>query len=371
MRLDQTFKPLLMGLLAAALSNACAVQARELKAPPGFALAVGQSEREPLDCPEAPEPYTGALDFPSKYEGSDKARDDFNPKSNARYKMRTQSITDLEKGVSKMVGQYLESGHSSYLNCTMSWLTAWAEADALTGSVQSHTGKSMRKWALGSIASAYLQLKMSSSDPLRQAPSSARKVEAWFGELAELVVDDWSDQPLRKVNNHEYWAAWSVMAVAVVLDRRDLFDWSVNQYRIAATQVDEQGYLPNELARDTRALFYHNYALPPLAMIAAFAEANGVSLINEGDGALHRLAQRVIQGIDRPEGFREITGSDQNLEDLDRASKYSWLEPYCWVSECSGLVQRRLEDFRPIKTYRMGGNITRLFEDLKPLAVRS
>ena len=341
--------------------SACWAQPRSLVAPPGFLAAVGDEQRQVMDCPAAPEPYTGALDFPSKYQGSDAARDDFNAQSNARYKAQTRDITALEKGVARMVGRYLDSGQSSYLNCTMSWLTAWAEADALRGQVQSHTGKSMRKWALGSLASAYLQLKSSSSDPLRLAPSSARKVEDWFGRLADQVVEDWRDQPLRKVNNHEYWAAWSVMAVAVILDRQDLFDWSVSQYRIAAGQIDERGFLPNELARDTRALFYHNYALPPLAMIAAFAQANGVPLIEEGDGALHRLARRVMDGVERPEAFREITGSDQNLEDLNRSSKYSWLEPYCWMTECSPLMRRRLEEFRPINTYRMGGDVTRLF----------
>ena len=65
--------------------------------------------------------------------------------------------------------------------------------------------------------------------------------------------------------------------------------------------------------------------------------------------------------MERPEAFREITGSDQNLEDLNRSSKYSWLEPYCWMTECSPLMRRRLEEFRPINTYRMGGDVTRLF----------
>ena len=76
--------------------SACWAQPRSLVAPPGFLAAVGDEQRQVMDCPAAPEPYTGALDFPSKYQGSDAARDDFNAQSNDRYKAQTRDITALE-----------------------------------------------------------------------------------------------------------------------------------------------------------------------------------------------------------------------------------------------------------------------------------
>jgi poly(beta-D-mannuronate) lyase len=175
------------------------------------------------------------------------------------------------------------------------------------------------------------------------------------------VVDDWRDMPLEKINNHEYWAAWAVMATAVALDRRDWFDWSVAQYRIAAKQVDGEGFLPNELKRDTRALGYHNYALGPLTMIAAFAKANGVDLAGENNAALDRLVKRVLAGLDNPKAFEQRTGHKQDVAELKEASKFAWLEPYCWLNRGNAMAAKRAVALRPIKAYRLGGNLTELF----------
>jgi hypothetical protein len=58
------------------------------------------------------------------------------------------------------------------------------------------------------------------------------------------------------------------MAASVALNRQDLFNWSVKEYRIAAGQIEADGTLPNERQRRERAAAYHNYALQPLVMIA-------------------------------------------------------------------------------------------------------
>lgn len=335
-------------------------QAR-LQPPPGFTAAVQRDDDDVDECPEPPEPYTAALDFPSRYEGSDSARDKTNKKAEREYKRRSAAINDFEKGFSKLVDHYMKDGHAAQLDCALAWLDRWSQAQALLGAAKTHTGMSMRKWALGSVASAYLRLKFSRSQPLRDRAATAQRAEAWIGRLAERVIAEWRGAPDEKFNNHEYWAAWAVMASAVVLDRRDLFDWPVAVFRRAAGQVDAEGYLANELARETRALQYHNYSLPPLAMLAAFAKANGVDLSRENDGALQRLARRTLAGVDDPGLFEAKTGKRQTREGTDEASKFAWLEPYCWVYTCGEDLQRRLQSLRPLKTYRLGGDITALF----------
>lgn len=345
---------------AVALFAGCAQAATTLVPPPGFRARVEESGKGRA-CETMPQPYTGELKFPSKYEGSDKARDNLNPKANARYKAATAGITELEKQVSAMVGDYLEKGDPATLRCALDWMAAWARAGALEKPTTDHTGKSVRKWALASLASSWVRLKFSESRPLDAVPDQARDVERWFERLGKLVVDDWRDQPLEKINNHEYWAAWAVMATAVALDRRDWFDWSIQQYKVAARQVDAEGYLPNELKRETRALSYHNYSLGPLVMIAAFAKANGVDLQGENNRALDRLARRVLAGVENPRTFEARTGKKQELEELQEASKFAWMEPYCWLSRCEADVSKRIVGLRPIKAYRLGGNLTELF----------
>lgn len=327
--------------------------------PPGFMAPVRAGSNS--DCPPAPAPFTQALDFPSKYAGSGAARDQRNAVADKAYKQKAEQITDFEKGLSKQVERFLQGGHAAQLDCAVAWLGGWSEAEALLGKAENHTGAAVRKWALGSIAAAYLRLKFSSSQPLQTHGDATATIETWLGRIADQVVREWSDVPERNFNNHEYWASWAVMATAVALDRRDLFDWSIDNYRRAAAQVDADGYLANELARETRALQYHNYSLPPLTMIAAFAKANDLDLTHENGDALKRLAARALAGIDDPQIFQAKTGKIQEKDGTDEASKFSWLEPYCWLYDCDHKLALRLERYRPINTYRLGGDITALF----------
>ncbi|MDX9664347.1 mannuronate-specific alginate lyase [Pseudomonas sp. P5_152] len=329
--------------------------------PSGYYLAAPSPKDKVAACPEVPAPYSGDLLFPSKYEGSDSARDKLNPQAAARYKRLTGDVRTLESGVSKLVGKYLEDGRQEYADCALTWLSTWAEADALLSRTYNHTGKSVRKWALGSLSSAYLRLQFSRSEPLRGHEAETRAIEQWFAQLADQVVHDWNEQPRERRNNHQYWAAWAVMASAVVLDRQDLFDWAVEQYRHGMEQVDAEGYLPLELSRQTRALAYHNYSLGPLVMIAAFAEANGLDLRGDNGGALQRLAQRVESGVHNPRLFEARSGYPQELQDMQEDGKFAWLEPYCALYRCSAETDSWRRSLEPLETYRLGGDITQLF----------
>lgn len=313
-------------------------------------------------CEAAPKPYTGPLQFRSKYEGSDKARATLNAASEKAFRTSTEDITTLEKGVSKMVGQYMRDGRPAQLDCTLTWLGTWQRAGALLSTDYNHTGKSMRKWALGSMSGSWLRLKFSNSQPLAAHQAEADLIEKWLSRLAEQTVRDWSDLPLEKINNHSYWAAWSVMATAVATDRRDLFDWAVKEYKVGANQVDDQGFLPNEIKRKQRALAYHNYALPPLAMIASFAQANGVDLRAENNFALQRLGEGVLAGARDPSHFKARAGKKQDMTDLKVDSKYSWLEPWCALYHCVGDTLERKHDMQPFNSFRLGGDVTRVYD---------
>lgn len=341
--------------------------ASDLVPPAGYYAAVGSSDKKPKACAPAPQPYTGSLVFRSKYEGSDKARSTLNKTAEKAFRSSTADITSIERGTNRYVMQYMQTGNPQQLECAVQWMDSWAKAGALLSTDYNHTGKSMRKWALGSMSSAYLRLKFSQSKPLQAYPEQAQEIEQWFIKLAEQTVHDWSDLPLKKINNHSYWAAWSVMATAVATNHRDLFDWSVEQFRVAANQVDADGYLPNELKRQQRALAYHNYSLPPLTMVAAFAQANGVDLRPANQQALQRLANRVMDGVDDPDDFKAKTGEKQDMEDLKKRAKFAWLAPYCTLYSCSAEFQQGLEKFGPFKTFRLGGDVSSVFS-AKPKA---
>ena len=193
--------PTLLGL---AMFASTAHAAAPLRPPQGYYAPVEAFKTGDFknDCDAMPKPYTDKLEFRSKYEGSDKARSTLNVVSEKAFRDATSGITTLERGTSKRVMQFMRDGRPEQLECTLGWLTAWAQADALMSKEFNHTGKSMRKWALGSMASSYLRLKFSESQPLAQHPQQAKEIEAWFSKMAEQEVSDWDNMQLAKTNNH-------------------------------------------------------------------------------------------------------------------------------------------------------------------------
>jgi poly(beta-D-mannuronate) lyase len=237
-------------------------------------------------------------------------------------------------------------------------LNQWASAGALTGAAANHTGKSMRKWALATFSSSWLQLHFSPLHPLAQYPQQQQNISRWLSNVANLTAQEWKNLPLEKINNHSYWAGWALMATAVATGRQDLFDASLGIYRTAMQQVDDDGFLPNELRRRQRAFSYHNYALQPLVMIALFAQANGVDMREENRRALQRLGMRVINGLDDASAFTQRTGVTQDLTFLQHPTNLAWLEAWCALYACNNAVNQRLASLRPLQNTRLGGDLT-------------
>jgi len=338
--------------------------ARDLVPPNGYTRAVPNTKTHArFDCPGMPAPFVGPLDFPSKYAGGDTAHATLDRVAEARYKALTHTLTALEKGITHSVDKYVSSGDAAALQCALDWYAGWASEQALLGEARTHTGRAARKWTLGALSGAYLRLKFSASKPLDKYARQTRSIEAWLVRLAERVMQEWPlSDPIEQINNHYYWAAWSLMATAVIMDRRDLFDWSLRMVRIFERQVDSAGYLPNELARKSRALQYNNYAITPIAMIAAFAKANGLDLAAEHGCALKRAAQRVLQGVEDPRVFERATSTEQNLEAMNpHDAQLAWLEPYCWTVECEPSIAKKMSELRPFKNRRLGGDVSGLF----------
>lgn len=280
--------------------------------PPDFIRTPPAARAQPADftCPAAPAPFRGELVFRSKYEGSDAARATLNKEALAAYRQATRNITATQKRVTALAARYGKAGDKRVADCLVSTLYAWAVQDALTSTTTSHTGKAVRKWALASFSSAWLQLQFAPGLPLNGNPQ-ADEVERWLSALATLTVSDWADLPREKINNHSYWAASALMTTAVVTGREDLFNRAVSILRTALSQVDENGFLPNELKRKSRALAYHDYALQPLVTLVRFAKANQVRITPEENSAFARLVARVRSGKADPAAFREKTGSEQ------------------------------------------------------------
>ena len=72
------------------------------------------------------------------------------------------------------------------------------------------------------------------------------------------------------------------------------------------------------------------------------------------------IYEKFTAGQFNPERFARKAGADQQLKDF-KPSKFTWLEPYCALEACTGEMRKRLEAYRPLNNYRVGGDLTALF----------
>lgn len=332
-----------------------------LVAPHGFYVSIASHSERRTACEQAPQPFTKPLDFPSKYEGSDAARDNLNVDAELRYKEATSTISTFEIGVAAMASRYAQSRSVEVANCALSWLTSWAEHGALLAKAETHTGKSVRKWVLAAVSTSYLRLQRSNSPQPDERSNKQATIEAWLRSIAAKVMEEWPvDAPINKVNNHFYWAAWSLISTGTVLNDRAMFNHGMKIFRTFERQVSDKGLLSNEVSRRSRALGYHAYALAPLTMIATFGIANGEVVDTTPSSPLSRLARTVFDGFHAPTRFADSVGSKQKFSS-NVNTNFSWLEPYCSIVACDRDMMEFLQQNRPFKSTRMGGDLTTLF----------
>lgn len=318
-------------------------------------LVVQSRAGTPRECPAAPEPFTGEMAFGSKYAGSGKSRDRLNPFALLRYRHATADIDAFEKGLAANTDRHVR-GEPGAAACALAWLHAWAAADALAGEANAQ-GKAVRKWAVAAAAFHFLKIR----DAWGLDPAQAKAVRAWIARRADQVVADHAAIDPARMNNHLYWAAAAVAASAVVADRPDLLAWAEAVFGRAAAAIDADGVLATEMARGSRALEYHNYALAPLVMIAATGQANGHDLLALNDCALCRLATRVDAGLRNPDWFAARAGKAQETDAVD-GKLVPWVVPLSALCPGDARLRELAARIGPASSRRLGGNLTDLYE---------
>ncbi|MEE3118326.1 MAG: alginate lyase family protein [Pseudomonadota bacterium] len=331
-----------------------------LRAPVGYYQMPEPSTGGSYDC-DIVQPHRGDMNFTSKYQGSDSARNELNQEAYQAYQEASATIRHFEKQVIAAADDYQVDGDGpAARDCVLDNLDTWAQADALMPDDINHVGQAVRKWALAAAANAYLRVKSSAPEAALD-PAQVARIDGWFERVADGVRDYYTDREPRKVNNHDYWAAWAVMASAVATDDCGDWSWSLAKFDEAMGQIRSDGYLPKELSREDRALEYHNYAMQPLTLIALFAEVNGVDLHEQYRGAFEQLAQNVVDGLDDPAALERLTGHAQKRAGLSTAWGLAWMRPWAEAWGPLAGMPGFLAEFGPVKNTRLGGDIEYLY----------
>jgi poly(beta-D-mannuronate) lyase len=304
------------------------------------------------------------MKFRSRYEGSGKARDQVSQEAESAYQQRTEKIASLERFITAETDRIMQGpATGDHLDCLFDTLLLWADQSTLLQKTDNHTGKAVRKWLLATLSSNLLKITEIAHD---YTPQKYAKVKQWIASLADQVVIDYSGEHIEKINNHHYWAAWAVITAAAVLDDENLYSWAENIFILAMDQVEEGGYLPNELRRASRATLYHNYALAPLVGVAAFLRANGTDPFKYNDQALARLTSRVVHSVSTTNSFASKTGVKQIKYDLTGKGRITWVTLYMTIAdlgpaELAKKCQTISESKFPLRSTRLGGDLRFIF----------
>ncbi len=303
-------------------------------------------------CPKTP-PAIYDMQFKSVYTDKSKGVSIVDKKAQKKYRKQTADIRYFEKKIAGWVEDGLKGGNA--IPCAIQWLSDWGKSQSMLNGEVTFQGEAVRKWTLGTLSSHYSQIQK-----IENIPEKDKEIiEDWLRDLSHQVVKDYNQKPESdsRRNNHSYWAAWSVMMTSVFLDDQKNYRWAKEIFDRAIRDIEPDGTLPLEIARQGKAFNYHVFALSPLIMMAETIEKNG------GNGysvPLHLLVERVLNGLDDPHYFEEKTGVKQNLKGTITSSQLAWIEVY-HARFGNDLTQKWIDTLRPFYQRRIGGNITQLF----------
>ena len=74
----------------------------------------------------------------------------------------------------------------------------------------------------------------------------------------------------------------------------------------------------------------------------------------------------MLDGVDDQQAFTRKTGEKQDMEDLKKRAKFAWLAPYCTLYSCSTDTEQFKQQMAPFKTFRLGGDVSQVFDPQKP-----
>ncbi|MBJ6127876.1 alginate lyase family protein [Microvirga splendida] len=344
-------------LLAASLSAAQAQGPGYLVPPPATDNVQSKPKYE-CDTPAAP---VITLDTQSKYKQDDTQRATIDEDAEETYSEAVEPLRAYGRNLVRIANAYVKSNpkNTAAAACTLTWLDAWASANAMTDmrSKQAHFNLGQ---ALGGFALAYLQV--------RNAPGLAtdqkQRVEAWLKKLGQKLVGFMDkNKAMSGRNNHRYWAGLGATAAGLASDDKVLTRWGLDSVRIGLAQITPDGTLPLEMKRGKRARDYHIFAAEPLVTAAELARSQGIDLYAEHNGALKRLVDRVLASLDDPSFFEKATGSKQEAYPGDGtvpSSRIAWLEIH-QSRHPSPEAEDVLSEKRPTGSSEIGGNTTLLF----------
>jgi hypothetical protein len=333
-------------------------------------------------------------------------------------------IREFQKAFVQATDGYLAAGSPLVAFGMAGGMLQAAEAGVLTG-VRNDTGTAQIERWLGCAGSAWLKISRAGFG----TPEERAAIEAHFRQMADELI---AFQLLKRatgssyaINNHYFWASWGIALVGLILGDRAMIAWGHECLDFAIDASAEAGAIvvelepgeddgegfpggdddpdpeseevegtqPAESVRLTRALHYHNFAMPPLVALAEIAIADGRDPYARRGGQLHKMAKFVSDAIDNPalmtavqeailgEGLGAVqdtsmwTGPDGlAAHALPNGSQMAWMWIYCRRFPDSEVARkwapRLVEVYTSLRSSNLGGDMRLLYPWRHPTPAR-
>jgi poly(beta-D-mannuronate) lyase len=264
----------------------------------------------------------------SFYRLDDPTHSIIDPAREEAYRKSSGTVKDVGTAIVKAADAYRTTGSRAAARCAVSQVLQMAEDKSLSGKMSSNQAYYVQGWIAGAVAVAYLKVRDAGDATPQQQQTIAKWLDA-VGAQTRGYYDARRNKPTGDAqNNHLYWAGAELAAIAVAANSRSDFDWAMGTYNNGVGQIRPDGTLPLEMARGARALHYHLYALAPLVFLAEFGQVNGLDLYARNHGAIHRLVDRSVAGLQDPTPFQKATGIKQEVPAVPSGDQIGWAVPY-------------------------------------------
>ena len=288
------------------------------------------------------------------YRLDDPTHSIIDPVRQEAYRKSSGAVKDVGTAIVAAADDYRNTGSRNAAQCAMNQILALAQDHALAGKMSSNQAYYVQGWVVGAIAIAYLKIR----DAGLATPQQTEAIANWVQSVGEQTKEYYDAHKKAghgdSQNNHLYWAGVELAAIGVVANDRKDFDWAMAAYDNGVDQIQPDGSLPLEMARGGRALHYHLYALAPLVLLAEFGEANHRDLYAHADGALHRLVNFSVAGVQDPAPFVKATGVQQESPKPLSGDQIGWAPPY--VQRFPNPTLERMVQAAPsLSVYYLGG----------------
>jgi poly(beta-D-mannuronate) lyase len=310
-----------------------------------FALAFAGLLRDAWGCASIPAPAKNidAVDY-RRGGGIDEAL-------RARNDTAMDTIRTYARLVSMAADRYFADGATSAALCTVSDLQQWAQAKALLGTIPNVQAERERAAIVGGLAFAYLKTKGNAE------PADRAVIEAWLDALASGIESGFGDKAQPGRRSLEL-AGFAALAVGAAIGNQDHWRFGREAYETSLAAIDPDGVLETVTTGEERLLFDQNIALGSLVMMAELAaRQTGEDWYALDLGAIHRLADRVLDGLRDPSWFADRSGKNQFLPS---GRDLAWIAFY--ARRFPARFAGRVPDGAIFQLPRLGGDLTTLAE---------